>query len=100
MIGCKAVSTPLAAHFNLFAEDSLKIKKEIELMNRVPYNQMFYEKTKYIDVKYHFVRNVIMQKKVDVKKVHTTENLIDILTKTLSSNKLGHCLNLISLWST
>ncbi|CAA6656774.1 unnamed protein product [Spirodela intermedia] len=93
----KAISSPLTTHFKLFAEDSLKIEKEMELMNK---NQMFYESTKNIDVKYHFVRDVIMQGKVDVKKVHTIENPTNILTKTLSSNKFKHCLNLINLWST
>ena len=40
---------------------------------------------KHIDVKYNFVRDVIEDKKVLLDKVDTLENVVDSLTKYLST---------------
>ncbi|KAL5790409.1 hypothetical protein ACOSQ2_005297 [Xanthoceras sorbifolium] len=46
---------------------------------------MFYERTKHIDVKFHFVRDIIAQGQVTVKKISTHDNPVDMLTKSLSN---------------
>jgi hypothetical protein len=37
-----------------------------------------------MDVKFHYVRSAIVEKKVVVKKVHTDLNRADIMTKVVS----------------
>lgn len=38
-------------------------------------NQMYHERTKHINVKFHFIRDVIESKLIDVEKVSTEENV-------------------------
>ena len=59
-------------------------------------HQMYHERTKHIDVKLHFIRDVIESEKVKVEKVSTEENPADMFTKSLSSVKFKHCLDLIN----
>ena len=49
---------------------------------------MYHERIKHIDV--------IESEKVKVEKVSTEENLADMFTKSLSSVKFKHCLDLIN----
>ena len=46
-------------------------------------NPVFHAKTKHIDVKYHFIQEVIDDKEIQLVKVHTKENPFDLLTKGL-----------------
>ena len=60
-------------------------------------DQMFHERTKHIDVWYHFMSDIIARGDIVVGKVSTHDNLTDMMTKTLSIAKLEHCLDLISI---
>ena len=60
-------------------------------------DQMFHERTKHIDVWYHFVRDIVARGDIIVSKVNTYDNLADMLTKTLPIAKFEHCLNLVSV---
>jgi len=57
-------------------------------------NQVYHGRMKHIDVKYHFVRDVLEDGDIKVKKVHTKDNPADILTKVVSGVKFNHCKNL------
>ena len=58
-------------------------------------DQMFHETTKHIDVKYHYVRDVISQDKLKGCKISTHDNPADMMTKPVpvakfeSSNLVG-----------
>ena len=54
-------------------------------------NSAYHLKTKHIDVQYHFVRDVIEDKKVLLVKVDTLKNTADALTKSMSSEKFSWC---------
>ena len=58
---------------------------------------MFHARTKYIDVRFHFVRDVISKRDLVLKKVDTEENSTDALMKTVTSAKLDKCLRLIGI---
>lgn len=58
-------------------------------------NQVCHERTKYVDVKLHFVREVITKGSVIIRKVSTDENAADMITKVVPSAKFKHCLNLV-----
>jgi hypothetical protein len=46
-------------------------------------NARFSQKTKYINIRYYFIRNYINTKEIDLKYVPTGEITADILTKPL-----------------
>nr|GEY58855.1 retrovirus-related Pol polyprotein from transposon TNT 1-94 [Tanacetum cinerariifolium] len=49
-------------------------------------NHVFHERTKNINVRYHFIREVLEAKTVKVLKVGTEHNVVDALTKVLQAN--------------
>jgi hypothetical protein len=58
-------------------------------------NDMYQFKTKHIDIKYHFIRDIVAEGKIKVDKIHTDENHADMLTKPLSITKSKHCFDLV-----
>lgn len=54
-------------------------------------NPAFHSRTKHIGVQYHFVREVVEDGSVDMKKIHTKENLADVLTKPINTDKFKWC---------
>ena len=58
-------------------------------------NQVYHARTKHIDVRYHFVREIIEEGGVLVQKIKTDDNPADMLTKVVTTIKFNHCLNLI-----
>lgn len=59
--------------------------------------QVFHERSKYIDVRVHFIRDIVSSGAVKVQKISTDENPADMLTKAVSSSKYNHCLELVKL---
>ncbi|KAG8472564.1 hypothetical protein CXB51_034519 [Gossypium anomalum] len=60
-------------------------------------DQMFHERTKYIDVRYHFVRDIIARGDIVVSKISTHENPADMMTKSLPITKFEHWLNMAAI---
>ncbi|GJR37376.1 retrovirus-related pol polyprotein from transposon TNT 1-94 [Tanacetum coccineum] len=60
-------------------------------------NHVFHERTKHINVRYHFIREVLEAKTVKVLKVGTEHNAMDALTKVVPGLKLQHCLDLLNV---
>lgn len=62
-------------------------------------NNVHHERTKHIDVKCQFIREVIANGKVDVVKISTKKNPADIFTKTLAVGKFQTALNFLHVKS-
>ncbi|MCO5570232.1 hypothetical protein L7F22_023950 [Adiantum nelumboides] len=60
-------------------------------------NPVYHSKTKHVDVKYHFIREMVEDKQVQLVKVHTTDNPIDLLTKGLPRESFAHCRKLLGI---
>jgi hypothetical protein len=60
-------------------------------------DQMFHERTKHIDVRYHFIRGVIAEGDVKVCKISTHDNPADMLTKPVPGAKFGLCSSLVGI---
>lgn len=58
---------------------------------------MFHERTNHINIKMHYIRDIIAQDIVSVMKVVNEDNPTDILTKVVYIAKLKHCLNLVNI---
>jgi hypothetical protein len=54
-------------------------------------NLTYHSKTKNIDIQYHFVRDMVEEKKVLMMKVDTFKNVVDSLTKSMSTKKFSWC---------
>ena len=63
-------------------------------------NQVFHERTKHIDIKLHFIREVVARGSVRVDKVSTEDNPADMITKPLPSNKFEYCLDMVGVLKT
>lgn len=50
-------------------------------------NPVFHDRSKHIDTRYHFIRQCIEEKKVEVEFISTDEQVADILTKPLARIK-------------
>ena len=57
----------------------------------------YHSRTKHIEIKHHFIRDIVDTGDIIVEKIHTTENPADMLTKPLPSAKFDHCLNLAGI---
>ena len=55
------------------------------------------DRTKHIDVRFHFARENVMLKKVALKRVSTVENVADMFTKNLGKLQLAKLLSKMSL---
>ena len=60
-------------------------------------NLVFHAKTKHIDVKYHFIWDVLEDKHMELVKVHTDDNPADILTKGVAFERFAHCRALMDM---
>ena len=60
-------------------------------------NPVFHAKTKHIEVKYHFLHQVLEDKHLELVKVHTNDNPTDCLTKSLLSDKFAYCQELMDI---
>ena len=53
--------------------------------------------SKHIDVRLHFVRDIIVAGEIRVGKIPTKDNPSNILTKSLNVTKFKYCLNLVNM---
>jgi hypothetical protein len=51
-------------------------------------NPVYHVRTKHIEVHYHFIREKIIAKEIDLIHVSIEDQVVDIFTKALGTNKL------------
>ncbi|MCO5562958.1 hypothetical protein L7F22_016594 [Adiantum nelumboides] len=61
-------------------------------------NPVFHAKRKHVDVRYYFIiRDVLEDKHLQLVKVHTDDNPVDLLTKSLSLERFAHLKELMGI---
>lgn len=60
-------------------------------------NPVFHDRTKHIDVKFHFIRDIIEKEIIKIEKISTKCNPADMGTKILPLYKFKDCLNLLNI---
>ena len=53
-------------------------------------NTITHSCSKHVDIRDHFVRDLVARKVFQLRYIPTFQNIADILTKTLSSHKINH----------
>ncbi|MCO5574275.1 hypothetical protein L7F22_028057 [Adiantum nelumboides] len=61
------------------------------------WNHVFHAKTKHIEVRYHFIQEVLEDKRIQLIKIHTDNNPTDLLTKSVASQQFAHCRSLMGM---
>ncbi|GJT44656.1 retrotransposon protein, putative, ty1-copia subclass [Tanacetum coccineum] len=56
--------------------------------------QVYHDRTKHIDVRYHFIRS---ERRIKVKKIGTEDNPADVFTKPVPLSKFHHYLDLLNI---
>jgi hypothetical protein len=56
--------------------------------HRIASNKMNHNRTKHIDIKYHFVREAVLADRIDIRYMSTDRMVADILTKCLHGPKI------------
>jgi len=60
-------------------------------------NQVYHARTKHIDVRFHFVREILDEGDIELQKIYTKENSADVLTKVVPGVKFAHCKELLHI---
>ena len=57
---------------------------------------VFHDRTKHIDVRFHFIREKVEFGEVKLEKIASSMNPADMGTKSLCTNKLMNCLKILN----
>ncbi|GKV15798.1 hypothetical protein SLEP1_g26549 [Rubroshorea leprosula] len=60
-------------------------------------NTMYNARTKHIDLRYHWLRLVTKNKQFQLRKIHTNNNVADMMTKVLLREKFEYCTKLAGM---
>ena len=64
--------------------DAIDILCDNHICIKMTENPMFHDKTKHIEVRYHFIWDMVQKRAVKLKYVPTEEQVADVLTKPLA----------------
>lgn len=53
------------------------------------------KRSKHIDIKVHFIKDIVCKQLINVKYIKSEENIADIMTKALSLNKFNYFKNML-----
>ena len=74
---------PILAEFRGERDRAFTLKIDSESAIQLIKNPVFHDRSKHINVRYHYIRECIEENRVKLKSVGTVEELADILTKAL-----------------
>ena len=60
-------------------------------------NSTFHSRTKHIGLRYHFIRSILEDEVLKLEKIQGSKNLDDMLTKTVTIDKLKLCSTSVGL---
>ncbi|XP_057771095.1 secreted RxLR effector protein 161-like [Salvia miltiorrhiza] len=78
-------------------QDAVEIRCDNQSALHLVKHQVFHERSKHIDIRHHFVRDVVERGDVKMVKVSTDDNATDMLTKALPNSKFKYCLELVNV---
>ena len=73
----------LLGDFKRQPADTVKLKVDKQSALALSKNPVFHERSKHIDVRYHFIKECLNNRSVNADFIGTKNQLVDILTKAL-----------------
>ena len=67
--------------------DCVSLYNDNQSAKKLAYNPVLHERSKHIDIRYHFIRDAVNDNIVEIKYLSTNEMIADILTKSLQCIK-------------
>ena len=84
MVACQGIwLAQLLAELKSEQRTTFLLKMDSQLSIALSKNPVFHDRSKHIDVRFHFIRECVGDGKMDIKHVRTEEQIADILTKPL-----------------
>ncbi|KAL0667522.1 hypothetical protein Bca4012_030226 [Brassica carinata] len=80
-----------------FKKDTVEISCDSQSALCLANNNVYHERTKHISRKMHFIRDIIAQGDVSVKKICTSKNPADILTKVVPVKKFEEAVDFLGM---
>jgi hypothetical protein len=80
-----------------FVQDKYVLFVDSQSVIHLGKNPTFHNRSKHIDVRYHWIRDVLDAKLLELAKVHTDDNGSDMMTKALSRGKFDACCDIAGL---
>ncbi|KAK7405387.1 hypothetical protein VNO78_06644 [Psophocarpus tetragonolobus] len=80
-----------------FVQDSYSLLVDNQSFIHLGKNSTFHSKSKHIDVRYHWIHDVLDAKLLELGKVHTDDNDADMMTKALPRGKFEVCCEIADL---
>lgn len=59
---------------------------------------LLHARVKHVDIKYHFVRERVQSKEINIKYINTNDNVADLFTKALDHKKFTRLRNCLGLF--
>lgn len=81
-------TTRIAKHFGVKLPAPISVYTDSQSAMAMITNQKFSHRTKHIDTKYHFVKDIIGKGVIELKYHPTATNVADMMTKPLGGNKI------------
>jgi len=75
----------------------VKIFNDNKSAHHISNNPAINNRTKHIDIKYHFIRNAVLERKIQIKYLDTKSMPADIFTKPLPICKFNNCCIVINV---
>ena len=60
-------------------------------------NQVYHAKMKHIDVRFHFIREILEEGDIELEKIYAKENPADMLTKVIQRVKFAYFKELLHI---
>lgn len=64
---------------------------------RLAVNPEFHSRTKHVDVKFHFLREQVVLRSIDIQYLPTQQQIADIMTKALPPDQFRRLRDLLTL---
>ena len=78
-------------------QDPLKINCDSMSAIYLAKNQVYHARTKHINVRLHFIWEILDEGDIELQKIHTKENPANTLTKVVSGVKFAYCKELLHI---